>query len=462
MVRLKISTLLFLIFNSFVLGQTIPYPQSTKIDSIKWYWDTHIHTATESDLWPVTWGYDDHIYTSWGDGSGFNSNNDQGHVSLGFARIENSPENFRGVNLWGGYKAENPATFKGKCNSLISVNGILYGWVNTQNRTYPAMPDIKLAWSTDLGKTWKLTGWAFNSADSFLPGSFINFGKDNENSRDDYIYTYGGLWSQPGKIQANTYLIRVHKNNILEKNKYEFFKGLDKEGNPLWSSNTNERKPVFTDRNGAEGPIAVYNKELNQYLLTISHCPPDGNFVGTIGRLGVFVADEPWGPWSTVAYYNNWGNYGDLGENLGFHIPIKWISDDGKTFWVIYSSESHLDRFNMVKATLIKKEDVVTSADIQPSNDFRLLNNYPNPFNISTVIKFFLPSAGNVILKIYNSLGETITVLEKEISSSGFHNVTWNGKDQDGSLAASGIYFYEITFKGEKLYKASNKMILLK
>lgn len=462
MVKLKISILSFLIFGSLIFGQSLPYPQSAKFDSIIWHWDSHKHTAVESDLWPVTWGKDDHIYTSWGDGSGFNNINDNGRVSLGFGRIENSPENFEGINIWGGYQAENPATFKGKCNSLISVGGVLYGWVNTQNRTYPAMSDIKLAWSTDLGKTWKLTGWVFTSSDLFLPSSFINFGKDNENSRDEYIYSYGGLWSQPGKIQTNTYLVRVHKNHILEKNKYEFFKGLDNFGNPLWSLNASERKPVFTDKNGAEGAIAIYNKDINQFLLTVSHCPPNGSIVATVGRLGVFHAKEPWGPWSTVAYYNNWGNYGDMGENLGYHIPIKWISNDGKTFWVIYSSESHLDRFNMVKATLTQKKNVVTSKDSKTTEDFQLLNNFPNPFNMSTVIKFSLPSAGNMLLKIYNSLGETVTVLEKNITSPGIHSVTWNGKDQNGSPAASGIYFYELIFEGEKQFKAINKMILLK
>src|ERR1035438_5410192 len=48
-----------------------PYPPSPVIRGITWHWDTYRTAAVGSDLWPVTWGPDGHLYTAWGDGGGF-------------------------------------------------------------------------------------------------------------------------------------------------------------------------------------------------------------------------------------------------------------------------------------------------------------------------------------------------------------------------------------------------------
>src|SRR5438445_7506776 len=87
-----------------------PYPPSTVLRSVTWHWDTLTTAAPGSDLWPVTWGADDQLYTAWGDGGGFGGTDSQGRVSLGFARIEGAPENFRGFNINGGEKPEHPAS----------------------------------------------------------------------------------------------------------------------------------------------------------------------------------------------------------------------------------------------------------------------------------------------------------------------------------------------------------------
>ena len=48
-----------------------PYPPSRMIEGITWHWETHRTAAPGSDLWPVTWAADGHLYTAWGDGGGF-------------------------------------------------------------------------------------------------------------------------------------------------------------------------------------------------------------------------------------------------------------------------------------------------------------------------------------------------------------------------------------------------------
>ncbi len=81
-------------------------------------------------------------------------------------------------------------------------------------------------------------------------------------------------------------------------------------------------------------------------------------------------------------------------------------------------------------------------------------NNYPNPFNPSTTIAFTLPSASDVSVKIYNTLGQEVTTLHDGSLAAGNHNFTWNGSD-----AASGIYFYRIQTDNETV---SKKMVLMK
>jgi hypothetical protein len=71
---------------------------------------------------------------------------------------------------------------------------------------------------------------------------------------------------------------------------------------------------------------------------------------------------------------------------------------------------------------------------------YLLEQNYPNPFNPSTSISYSIPKAGHVEMKIYNTLGEEVTVLVNEMKQPGVYKVDFNA-----SNLASGIYFYRIT-----------------
>jgi len=94
------------------------------------------------------------------------------------------------------------------------------------------------------------------------------------------------------------------------------------------------------------------------------------------------------------------------------------------------------------------KEDLVTP------KEFSLSQNYPNPFNPSTTIKWQMPKAGLVTLKIYDVLGREVTILVNEELNAGNHETVF-----DASRFSSGIYFYQI--KAEN-YIETKKMILIK
>jgi hypothetical protein len=99
---------------------------------------------------------------------------------------------------------------------------------------------------------------------------------------------------------------------------------------------------------------------------------------------------------------------------------------------------------------------------------FQLKQNYPNPFNPSTTIVYYLPDVGyqpaEVEIIIYNLLGQKVRTLVKERKYPGKHQVTWDGKDNEGNDLASGIYFYRLVISGTDLYPLvkPKKMVLIK
>lgn len=73
-----------------------------------------------------------------------------------------------------------------------------------------------------------------------------------------------------------------------------------------------------------------------------------------------------------------------------------------------------------------------------------LYENYPNPFNPTTKISYFLSEASSVYLIIYDIRGIKIFSYENSLQSSGFHNIIWDGIDNYGNPVSSGVYFYQL------------------
>jgi len=70
-----------------------------------------------------------------------------------------------------------------------------------------------------------------------------------------------------------------------------------------------------------------------------------------------------------------------------------------------------------------------------------LLPNLPNPFNPATTLRYTLPARTQVRLDIYNVLGQEVRTLVQQEQEPGFYTLTWDGLDQAGQPAASGVYF---------------------
>ena len=95
---------------------------------------------------------------------------------------------------------------------------------------------------------------------------------------------------------------------------------------------------------------------------------------------------------------------------------------------------------------------------LQPT-DFKLCQNFPNPFNPETAIPFSLKKDSKVTVKIFNVLGqEMITLLDRDLGA-GKHVIQWNGTDKNGVYVSSGVYFYRVESNGNK---AVRKMMLMR
>ena len=82
----------------------------------------------------------------------------------------------------------------------------------------------------------------------------------------------------------------------------------------------------------------------------------------------------------------------------------------------------------------------VNNVEASIPRSFSLEQNAPNPFNSETVIRFELPQPGQVELGIFNLLGQPVALLVQGPSPAGRFAVRWDGRDQEGRTATSGVY----------------------
>ena len=309
--RALFGCMTFLPVSAALAAPNPPYPPSPIIERVEFDFATHKRLAQGSDNWPTTWVDDGQVYSAWGDGGGFGGSNSKGRVKLGVARIDGEGANHTTRNIWGGVDAPNPVQFEGKSYGILSVDGVLYMWV--ANQPNPHLRESRIAVSLDHGATWKLNSWAFSFEDKLTIPTFLNFGRDYHGARDGFVYSYciHPTWGprnaknrygfdvhKPGKV----YLVRSPKTAILQRSELQFFAGLDKGGRPRWSHEMKEKRPMFEDANGIGWNLSVsYNPQLRRHLLCTEHSATHA------GKLGMFDAPEPWGPWTTVAYEENWG-----------------------------------------------------------------------------------------------------------------------------------------------------------
>ncbi|MBN1542536.1 T9SS type A sorting domain-containing protein [candidate division KSB1 bacterium] len=91
--------------------------------------------------------------------------------------------------------------------------------------------------------------------------------------------------------------------------------------------------------------------------------------------------------------------------------------------------------------------------------EFQVLQNYPNPFNPETQIRFQLPKAAKTRITVYNINGQTVRTLIDDHLEPGYHEISWNGTNDQGKWVGSGLYYYRIDAGN---YSGIKKMALVR
>ena len=140
------------------------------------------------------------------------------------------------------------------------------------------------------------------------------------------------------------------------------------------------------------------------------------------------------------------------------HVLGVWYSS-GLQKWAIYTEDGTAFALGL-KYNVYVANSLGTPTSVEEENNptivnnFELQQNFPNPFNPTTQIRFSLAEQSQVTLKVYNILGKEIVTLVNDVKSAGVHEVSF-----DGSGLASGVYFY--TLQTGK-FTQTHKMILMK
>ena len=165
------------------------------------------------------------------------------------------------------------------------------------------------------------------------------------------------------------------------------------------------------------------------------------------GRLN-FVGINPYGSANDVNVLNiQFEIVGEAGVDAAVQLDINEL----------YAARSFNDLMPALDSKTVNLESGLQVAEVP--KEFTLHQNYPNPFNAGTVIKYDLPESSQVTLAIYNSIGMRVRTLVDGSRDAGEFNAKWDGKDDHGSIVATGLYIYRI--KAGK-FQAEKSMMFIK
>jgi len=118
------------------------------------------------------------------------------------------------------------------------------------------------------------------------------------------------------------------------------------------------------------------------------------------------------------------------------------------------------------KETILTKNNSTEQSETTVPKSFKLIGNYPNPFNPTTIINYTVPTTSNVKISIYDIAGSLIKSFYSNSLNAGIHSVEWDGTNESGLKVSSGTYIYRmeaVSLEGNaEKFVQSRKMILLK
>ncbi len=145
----------------------------------------------------------------------------------------------------------------------------------------------------------------------------------------------------------------------------------------------------------------------------------------------------------------------------GYNVNTMWF---GFSFQYVRDDvlATPADRYELAKNVFAWMQfpvNICCNTDAEIPTAFRLAQNFPNPFNPKTTIKFDMKAKGLVTIRIYDVAGRLVRTLADEVRDAGAYSAVWDGRNNIGSEVASGIYFYKMETAG---FQAAKKLVLLR
>jgi hypothetical protein len=168
------------------------------------------------------------------------------------------------------------------------------------------------------------------------------------------------------------------------------------------------------------------------------------------------------GTWHRLTLTHD-GSIGRLYLDNGLEASQAFIPNDGndRRITTSYTSSGTAFKGHLRNLKVYNGVGTLTSIGATPENSrFVLHQNTPNPFNPSTNIRYDVaPGGGHITLRIYDTKGRLVATLVDKAETPGQKFVTWDGKNNNGKKAATGVYFYRLSAPA---FEQTRKMVLIK
>jgi len=158
-----------------------------------------------------------------------------------------------------------------------------------------------------------------------------------------------------------------------------------------------------------------------------------------------FYRGQPSLVWKTTIEVRQSADSSQVLDYLGYGAPGGADGEISPPDSTITTAVDLLSDLGGYKFKVVYTPNSACIKDCSPSDNFFILEqNFPNPFNAGTTIRYFLPKSCQVNLSIYNILGQKVAILVDELQTAGCQTVGWDGRNFNGEDLDSGIYFYKI------------------
>jgi hypothetical protein len=318
------------------------------------------------DSWTPTWALDGNLYTAYGD---CRPKGAPQKIGMGYGRLSGStgygitftpvptgdPLDWDDAAAGAGVEALGDGPASEKPAGMLHVDGRLWYWI--RNITPGAGTGVRLKFSADYGSSNPQFTWASWSVPEIGYASFAQYGKGYSGGPTRYVYAVIPMRSgTTGSVSNSAYdlipafgLIRGSRSDLTVQGNWKYFCG--SATTPAWCSSFGAAKPVVFVVGKKFAPRAgmSWNRPLGKFMLSLVYDPTPattGDSPRFSGGLMVLLAPTPWGPWETV--FSSAGTWpggtsssacGTTGWGAGERadIPTKYISADGKTFYLFSS-----------------------------------------------------------------------------------------------------------------------------